>query len=272
VAGDGTRYAEVRWAPSLHTRRGLTLTEVIDAVARGTRRGSEASGIAVRLIVVALRSHPQGTAVEVARAAAGFAGDGVVGFDLAGVEREAPDPRHFAVAFDIARAAGLGITCHAGEWGGAPQVRAALSIEPRRIAHGAPAIDDPDLVRELRRRDITLDICPTSNVQAGTFAEGADAPLPRLIRAGVPVTISTDDRTVSDVTLPMELERAVTRYGITTGELLTAMRQAYRAAFLHHDEALRTQLLADFEAWLALDPPPATTTAQTSPDGHGGPA
>ena len=104
---------------------------------------------------------------------------------------------------------------------------------------------------------MTLDLCPTSNLQAGIGSDDADAPLPRLLRAGVPVTISTDDRTVSDLTLVRELERAVRRLGLTPAEIVTTMRQAYAAAFLHHDESLRARLRADFEAWLSSEPLPA---------------
>jgi adenosine deaminase len=257
VAGDGTRYAELRWAPTLHLERGLGLAAGIAAVARGAARGAHASGIEVRLIVVALRTHPPELALELVRVALGSQEDGVVGFDLAGVERDAPDPRRFGAAFALARDGGLGITCHAGEWGGPAQVRAALAVEPWRIAHGAPAADDAELAAELRARSITLDLCPTSNLQAGIGRADAEAPLPRLVRAGVPVTISTDDRTVSDLTLVRELERAVGQLGLTTAELTGCMRQAYRAAFLHHDEALRTSLLDDFEAWVASHPAPA---------------
>ena len=257
VAGDGTRYAEIRWAPSLHTREGLGLREGIAAVARGAARAADANGIDVRLIAVALRTHAPETAVEVARAAVEALPSGLTGFDLAGLEHLAPDPRAFAAAFDLARQGGLGITCHAGEWGGAAQVRAALAIDPWRIAHGAPAADDPALMADLRARHVTLDLCPTSNLQAGIGSDDAEAPLPRLLRAGVPVTISTDDRTVSDLTLVRELERAVRRLGLTPAEIVTTMRQAYAAAFLHHDESLRARLRADFEAWLSSEPLPA---------------
>ncbi len=256
VASEGTRYAEIRWAPSLHTREGLRLRDGIAAVVRGARAAAATTGVEVRLIAVALRTQAPETAVEVARAALPFLADGVTGFDLAGVEHLAPDPRRFAAAFGVARQGGLGITCHAGEWGGAAQVRAALLVEPWRIAHGAPAADDPDLMAELRDRRVTLDVCPTSNRQAGIGTDDDSAPLPRLLRAGVPVTISTDDRTVSDLTLVRELERAVRRLGVTPTEVVGTMRQAYAVAFLHHDEARRARLQAELESWLETHPIP----------------
>jgi adenosine deaminase len=257
IAGEGTRYAEIRWAPSLHTREGLELGEGIAAVVRGVKRATRATGTEVRLIAVALRTHPPETAVDVVRSSLDYLADGLTGFDLAGVEHLSPDPRRFQAAFELARQGGLGITCHAGEWGGAAQVRAALAVAPWRIAHGAPAADDRELMGELRHRGVTLDLCPTSNRQAGIGRADPSAPLPCLIRAGVPVTISTDDRTVSDLTLVRELEDAVHRLGVTPAEVVATERHAFRVAFLHHDEGRRAALLADFDAWLRAHPVPA---------------
>jgi adenosine deaminase len=257
VAAEGTVYAEIRWAPSLHLERGLPLRAGIAAVVRGTRLAASAAGIDARVIAVALRTHSPETAAAMARVALEFLDEGLTGFDIAGVERDAPDPRVFDEAIGIARRGGLGITCHAGEWGGSAQVWRALQIDPHRIAHGAVAADDPALMAVLAQRGVTLDVCPSSNLQAGIGSRGPDAPLPRLLRAGVPVTISTDDRTVSDLTLVRELHAAVSDLGLSPAEVASTMRQAYRAAFLQHDEALRSALLARFEAWLEDAPVPA---------------
>jgi adenosine deaminase len=257
VAAEGTTYVEIRWAPSLHMEAGLPLRDGIAAVVEAAQKAATSTGIVVRLIAVALRTHDPATALSVAQASLEFVDDGLTGFDIAGVEREAPDPRVFAEALAAARGGGLGITCHAGEWGGAAQVWQALEIEPWRIAHGAPAAEDTALMVELSERGVTLDICPTSNLQAGIGSADHGAPLPRLMRAGVPVTVSTDDRTVSDLTLVRELERSVTRLGVRPSELAVATRRAYAAAFLHHDEELRAELQQGFEAWLAENPAPA---------------
>ena len=254
VAADGTRYVEIRWAPALHLVRGLDLRGSIGAVVAGARRGAAATGVVVRLIAVALRSHPPATSLEVATEAARFIDQGLTGFDLAGREQEFASPLPHRRAFDAARAAGLGITIHAGEWGGAAQVRRALEVSPARIAHGAPAADDPGLMAELISRGVTLDLCPTSNVQASIYATLADFPLPRLLRAGVPVTLSTDDRTVSDLTLVREYERAHTVLGLSLAELWAMNVHALRVAFLHHDEALRARLIGEFESFAASEP------------------
>lgn len=259
VAADGTRYAEIRWAPALHVARGLDVSGSIAAVAAGARSGMaavEAAGGAchVRLICVALRSHSPQMSLAVATTAAQFIDHGLTGFDLAGPEELHPDPLLHREAFEAARSAGLGITLHAGEWGGAAQVWRALELSPARIAHGAPAGDDPELQAELVARGVTLDLCPTSNVQAAIVPSLAQHPLPRLLRAGVPVTLSTDDRTVSGLTLNEEWRRAHDVLGVTVAELWAMNLHALRVAFLHHDEALRSRLLADFEAVAAATP------------------
>jgi adenosine deaminase len=255
VAAEGTRYAEIRWAPALHLAGGLDLRTSIAAVVAGTRSGMAAApGCNVRLIAVAMRSHPPAMSLAVAHQAARFVADGLTGFDLAGPEEAFPDPRLHAEAFALARGGGLGITLHAGEWGGAAQVWRALELEPWRIAHGAPAADDPDLLRELMERDVTLDLCPTSNVQAAIVASLAEHPLPYLVRSGVPVTLSTDDRTVSGLTLTTEYQRAHEVLGLTAGELWHINVHALRVAFLQHDEELRRRLLDEFEAFAAAEP------------------
>ncbi|HEY8167909.1 MAG TPA: adenosine deaminase [Candidatus Limnocylindrales bacterium] len=258
VASEGTRYVEIRWGPGLHLDRGLSLHDGIAAVADGARSGAVAASAAgrpvvVRLIAVALRSHDPARNEQVARAAVAAQADGVSGFDLAGLEAAYPDPLLHARAFAIAREAGLGVTIHAGEWGGAEQVRRALVVEPSRIAHGAPAGDDPGLMAELVARNVTLDICPTSNVQADLRPTLAEHPLPTIVRAGVPVTLSTDDRTVSALTLTHEYARCRATLGLSPAELWRLDRHALTVAFLD-DESLRARLLADFDAFADAEP------------------
>jgi adenosine deaminase len=257
VAGDGTRYVEIRFAPASHARGGLSVGEVIAAVATGVGAGVRAAAdegvpIDVRLIAIAMRTDPPERSLEVARAAVAAleAGLGMAGFDLAGLEATAPAIGPHLPACALARDGGLGISVHAGEWGGAPMVRAALAADPDRIAHGGPAIDDPSLVAELIARGTTLDLCPTSNVQAALVERIEDHPLPRLARAGVRVTLSTDDRTVSETTLVREVGLALGPLGMTRREVVALQRTALDAAFLHHEEDLRARRRADLEAWV----------------------
>lgn len=250
-AADNVRYVEIRWGPLLHVARGLPLADGIAAVCAGALRAASRSGIEVRLMCIALRSHDPAANVGLAETAGRFRDRGLTGWDLAGPEAAWPDPLRHARAFDAARAAGLRITLHAGEWGGGGQVRRALALDPERIAHGPGAADDPELQAELLTRRICLDLCPSSNVQAGVVPTLSDHPLARLHRAGVPVTLSTDDMTVSAISLSDEYERAVGQIGLTIPELWAIDRRALDVAFA--DEPTLGRLRREFDAWAAAN-------------------
>ena len=189
-AAENVRYMEIRWGPLLHVAGGVPLADGIAAVCAGAAAGAARTGSVVRLICTALRSHDPAANLVLAETAVRFRDQGLTGWDLAGPEAAYPDPGQHAAAFEAARAGGLRITLHAGEWGGAAQVRRALAMDPERIAHGPGTIDDPSLCAELASRGVTLDLCPTSNVQAGIVAgpggPPARPPAPRG-RAGDPL-------------------------------------------------------------------------------------
>jgi adenosine deaminase len=229
---DGIRYAEIRWAPRLHLGDGLSVPDVIEAVATGIADTAARQGTRtplVGLIVTAMRSHPPMANVELARTAGAF-GRPVIGFDLAGPEAEYPAPPH-AAAFRAAREAGLSLTTHAGEVPGPERVREAIDLGARRVAHGVTAAGDPEIVSLLRARDITLDLCPTSNVQAGIVADLASHPIGALHRAGVSVTLSTDDRTVTGTTLSDEFAAVASTQGLSRRELVEIALNGFRRAF-----------------------------------------
>lgn len=252
-AADRVRYMEIKWAPAVHLEHGLTLDEVIWAVATGAREAGDRLGVVVTLTPVAMRSHDVHTNIAVAEAAVRNATLGVTGFDFAGFEEEFPDSLAHAEAFDIARDGGLGITIHTGELlDGGAGVREALALRPRRIAHGCSVIADPALIDELIERGITLDVCPTSNVQAATVATFADHPLPILLRRGLGVTINTDDTTISDITLSEEWMSCVTELGLTLPELWQCNLHALDVAFV--DDHTKARLRAEFESWAAPVP------------------
>jgi adenosine deaminase len=248
LAADGITYAEIRWAPRLHLERGLGVGDVIEAVASGVRRAASGAPL-VGLVVTAMRSHPPAANAQLARAAAAF-GPPVVGFDLAGPEEAWPAPPH-AIAFAIAREGGLALTAHAGEVAGPQRVREVLDFGVRRVAHGVTAARDEALVDLLRARDITLDLCPTSNVQAGIVASVAEHPLAQLHRAGVSVTISTDDRTVTGVTLSEEMARTATDLQLGADELAAIALNAFGRAFAPPGAVapLRAEAMRAWHAW-----------------------
>ena len=232
LADDGLTYAEIRWGPRLHLERGLSVFDVIAAVADGVAEAASRLGPRtplIGLIATALRSHPPAANVELARAAADF-GPPVIGFDLAGPEEAYPAPPH-AAAFHAAAAGGLALTAHAGEVPGPERIREVLAFGVRRIAHGVTTAEDAELMAQVRERDVTLDLCPTSNVQSGAVAELAAHPLAALHRAGVSVTLSTDDRTVSSTTLTEEMARSAAALRLTAAELAAIAVNAFRRAF-----------------------------------------
>jgi adenosine deaminase len=248
-AAENVAYLELRWGPHLHTAKGLTQSQVIAAVSAGARRAATETGIEVRLIITALRSHSLEENRNLATAAVAAQDIGVVAFDLAGREAAFPDPLTFKEAFDIARSGGLAITLHAGEWGGAAQVRRALEVQPARIAHGGVAVDDPSLCAELAARNVSLDLCPTSNTQAAIVSGYGDFPIAELRRRGVPITLNTDDLVVSDVTLSEEYLHVHRRLGLPVADLIDLARAGYDFAFVSSE--LRGQLRGTLERWCA---------------------
>ena len=224
-AEENIDYLEVRWAPRLHLRHGLTVPGVIEAVLAGLG-AAPLRGVA---IVCAMRHHSVEDNVALAKAAGQFAGRGVVGFDLAGDEvRYAAKPQR--PAFEAARAAGLRLTCHAGEAGDPSQVEEALDLGVERIAHGVIGARDPRIVERIRSEGVALDLCPTANWKCKAVASLAQHPLPALVRAGVRCTISTDSRTVADTTLSREFELAA-QMGLSDAELARCDAVAREARF-----------------------------------------
>jgi adenosine deaminase len=224
-AAESIDYLEVRWAPRLHLRGGLTIPEVIAAVLAGLA----AAPLRAVAIVCAMRQHSPDENIALAREAGRFAGRGVVGFDLAGDEVRYPaEPQR--PAFEAARAAGLRLTCHAGEAGLPSSVDEALRLGVERIAHGVIGARDSRIVERVRSEGVVLDLCPTANWKCKAVPTLAEHPLPALIRAGVRCTISTDSRTVAGTTLSREFELA-SGMGLTDDELRRCNEIAYEARF-----------------------------------------
>jgi adenosine deaminase len=224
-AAENIDYLEVRWAPRLHLRNRLTVSEVIEAVLAGLA----AAPLRAVAIVCAMRHHSVEDNVALARAAGRFAGRGVVGFDLAGDEIRYPAAPQ-QPAFEAARAARLRLTCHAGEAGEPSNVEDALNLGVERIAHGVIGARDPRIVERIRSEGVALDLCPTANWKCKAVASLAQHPLPALLRAGVRCTISTDSRTVADTTLSREFELA-SEMGLSDDDLRRCNQTAYAARF-----------------------------------------
>ena len=235
-------YAELRFAPLLHLAGGLTPEAVVEAVDRAAEECIAATGVEARLILCTLRHYNQQESLQTAQLVERFRGSRVVALDIAGDEAGYSIDAHVA-AFRYAAERGLARTAHAGEACGPASVWETLqAFTPSRIGHGARSIEDPTLVEHLRCQRIHLEICPSSNVQTRAFASYAEHAVDRLFRAGVSLGISTDTRTITNVTLEQEYARLREYFTWGDAELTACNREALGAAFI--DDAQRDRLMA----------------------------
>lgn len=213
--------------------------EYLDAIREAAGRAETRDGVILRGIVTAIRHLGPDVAKASALCAAETAGDWLVGFGMAGDERIGV-PGDFAYSFDMAREAGLGLTCHAGEWGGPDSVRAALDdLRVTRIGHGVRAWEDRALVERLARDEIVLEVCPGSNIALGLYPDWDAHPVARLHDAGVRVTLSTDDPPFFHTRLRNEYSRLNTAFGWDAECLRTINLTAAQAAFCDDDTRAR---------------------------------
>jgi len=236
AALDGVRYIEARFCPALSVRGGLSLDDVMQAVLRGLARGQKDTGTLARVIVCALRSVAWPHALEMAELAVAFKGQGVVAFDLAGGELGNPASAH-ALAFDFARQHDLAVTVHAGEGDGPASIREALHrCGADRIGHGTRLREDPSLEAYVIDHRITLEVCPTSNVQTRVVPSFAQHPLARYVIMGAVVTINTDNRLMSGVSLTDEYVRCAQHLQFDIDTLAMLAITSFDSSFLPHVE------------------------------------
>src|SRR3989442_4540136 len=243
LAKDNVRYAEIRYGPWLHVQHGLSLTDVIRGVLSGWSQGRKAFGLEGGIIVTALRDMPPAQNLALAQVAGRCVDEGVVGFDLAGDEAGHPPILH-EDAFRVARSLGLNITIHAGEAAGPESIRQAISMGAMRLGHGVRAQEDGDVIAMIKEDGIQLDMAPTSNAQTKAVRRLKDHPLKRFHEQGIKVTISTDSRTVSDVTLTQEYQTVARVLGCSREEITAMNLQALDGGF--SDEVTRTRLRREF--------------------------
>jgi adenosine deaminase len=253
LAEDGVVYAEVRYAPELSTQAGLTLDEVMAAWLRGFQRGADAAAaagtpITIRAIVTAMRQFAR--SVEIAELAVRYRDAGVVGFDIAGPEAGFPPSRHLD-AFQLIHRADFHVTIHAGEAFGLPSIWEALQwCGAERLGHGVRLVDDIEvsdggrytlgrLAAYVRDRRVPLEMCPTSNVHTGAVASIEEHPIDLLRRLRFRVTVNTDNRLMSGVTLSSELELLARTFGFGLDELQWLTLNAMKSSFLSFDQRIR---------------------------------
>ncbi len=243
MASENVIYSEIRYAPQLCTRRGLSMQQVIDAVTAGLRAGGEQFGVRTGQILCCLRHDPSAVSHEVAQhAIANWRPGKVVGLDLAADEAAYRGFPH-RTAFRLAQGVGMPRTIHAGEAAGAESIREAITLlGAQRLGHGVRLREDPELFQPVRERRIALEMCPTSNVQTRAVAQLADHPIDRYLRQDLPVTVNTDGRTTANTTLTQEYCRLSRQFGWGLEQIQRTVCTAAASAFLsaeHKADLLR---------------------------------
>jgi len=229
LARENVRWAEVTVSPSVVEKIGLDWFDVREALERVFAKHEALGRGRVRVLLDFVRHWGPAAAERVLDLHAGRPWPRVVGFGLAGDET-AFAARDFADAYRRGRTAGLLPVVHAGEWAGPESVADALRfLRPVRIAHGIRAVEDPLLLKELAKKGVFCDVCPTSNLRTGAIPVGAEHPLRRMLAAGVAVTLSTDDPGLFGTTLAGEYRRAAS-WGVTGAELARCAAVARQAA------------------------------------------
>lgn len=237
AASDNVRYLELRFNPVAQARvQGFSLDDVTTWVCDAVARAERDVGVQTNLIVQIGRDESVETAAEIADIALAHRDNGIVGLDLAGDEtRYAAET--FADVFQHAHREGLNVTVHAGEAGGPENVEKAIKLlGAQRIGHGISTIESSEVVRLVRDRDVTLEVCPTSNLQTGIVRRFVQHPLTDLMALGVRVTINTDDPCISDTTLTDEYVAVMLAMGVTLDQIKQTIIAGAEGSFQPQEE------------------------------------
>lgn len=246
TAKHGVVYAETFVSPDFCGGGDVSAwREYLAAMQEAAAEAERDMGITLKGIVTAIRHFGPEQAKTAAKCAAETRGDFIVGFGLAGAEMEGR-PKDFAYSFDMAREAGLHLTCHAGEWGGADMVADTIrDLGVSRIGHGINAIDDPKLLEDVAEKGIVFEVCPGSNVVLGAVKNWAAHPIQKLRDAGVPVTVSTDDPPFFHTTMTYEYEMLAKTFGWNEDDFTEITQTALKAAYC--DETTRAKIAKKLE-------------------------
>ncbi len=248
LAADNVVYAEVRFAPEQHMQKGMNLDEVVEAALRGLRSGAAGTDLTVGLICSAMRQEAR--SMEIAELAIRHRDEGVVGFDIAGPEAGFPPTRHLD-AFQLCMRENFHITIHAGEAFGLPSIHEALSYcGAERLGHGVRIVDDIEidadgkahlgrLAQFVRDTRVPLEMCPTSNVNTGAATSIAEHPIGLLRRLRFRVTVNTDNRLMSNVSLTDEFVKLHEAFGYDLDDMEWLTLNAMKSAFWPFEQRLK---------------------------------
>lgn len=237
---DNVIYAEVRFAPMFHTKKGLTQLQVVESVIKGIKK---VKGININLILCCMRNASRKDNLETIEVAKKLLNKKVVAVDLAGDENKY-SLNEFSYLFDELQKHNIPYTIHAGEIDNLDGLEEAISFNPTRIGHGVIAYKSQKLMNLIKNNDITLEICPTSNIQTNLFDSILEHPIYHLYKEGLNVTINTDNRTVSDTNLLNEYCKLVNNFPLTIQDIINMNVKAINASFLSEKE--KSKLMTNY--------------------------
>lgn len=245
---DNVIYAEIRFAPLLHVEKNLSPEEVVEIVNNAVTKGINKTGVEGRIILCTLRHFTEAESMETVKLAEQFKGTNVVGFDIA-ADETLPIDNHIK-AFEYAREHGIHCTAHGGEARGPESVQEIVrNFHPSRIGHGVRSIEDPKLLNDLKRKNIHLEICPTSNVQTGIYNSVDQHHINEIYLNGNSLSVNTDGRAISNVSLNEEYQKLNRHFDWQTDQFLKVNEYAIEAAFCDEEtkNQLRQKLLKGFK-------------------------
>ena len=232
AARENVKYMEVRYAPMLHTRKGVRLTRVVEAVLSGLRAARERFGIESSIIVCGIRNISPESSLEMAELAVAYKNRGVVGFDLAGAEYDHP-AKHHKNAFQLVRDNNINTTIHAGEAYGPESIAQAIHVcGAHRLGHAVRLRENGDLLHYVNDHRIPIECCPSSNVQTGAVRELAAHPIKLYYTLGLRVTVNTDNRLVTDTSLSKEFWLCHTKLGFNVADIKSIIVAGFKSAFI----------------------------------------
>lgn len=232
LKNDEVIYAEVRFAPSFHTDQGLTFDEVVESVLDGVKK---VNGIKINVILCMMRGASYENNLKTIEVAEKYLNKGVVALDLAGDEKKYKTS-DYEKLFDIAKKKSIPFTIHAGEAAGAESVLEVIKFGAQRIGHGIKIIENEKVLKLVREKNIFLEVCPTSNIQTKVVGSYNEHPIKKLYDNEILVTISTDNNTVSNISLSNEYNRLSETFEFTNKDFLQMNINAVLASFLSTQE------------------------------------
>ena len=228
---DDVIYAEIRFAPNKHLKSGLTLDEVVTAILKGLSQVP----IKTNLILCMMRGDSYEQNLKVIKLAKKYLNHGVVAIDLAGSEASYP-VNLYQELFEIAQKENIPFTIHAGEADGPLSVINAINLGAKRIGHGVRAIESEKALKLIKEKNITLEVCPKSNLDTNMYEKLSNHPIKKLYDMGLLVTINTDNRTVSNTNLTKSYQDLQEVFSFTKQDFLKMNENALQSAFLNQAE------------------------------------